>query len=133
MSSKVILIIDDEPDIREIAKISLSITKHWDVLTAASGHEGVAVASSQYPDAILLDVVMPQIDGLATLKLLKQSPRTQHIPVILLTATAKLAIQAEYIDWGAQGILIKPFDPGTFGEQIELALGWCASAEVSRV
>ena len=124
---KRILIIDDEPDIREITKISLKITKQWDVLTAASGSEGIVIAAEQNPDAILLDVVMPRVDGLATLKTLKMGPETKDIPVLLLTATAKLAMKAEYLEWGAQGILMKPFDPGTLGKQIEKALGWHAS------
>ncbi|MGB3201927.1 MAG: response regulator, partial [Nodosilinea sp.] len=64
MTIKRILIIDDEADVREIAKLSLEITRQWDVTTAASGEEGVRLASTQHPDAILLDVVMPQTDGL---------------------------------------------------------------------
>lgn len=127
MTMKRILIIDDEPDIREITKISLQITKHWDVFTAMSGPEGVEVAASQAIDAILLDVIMPHVDGLATLKLLKTNSKTRNIPVLLLTATAKLAMQSEYLEWGARGILMKPFDPGTLGEQIETVLGWSIS------
>ncbi|MGF1520913.1 MAG: response regulator [Leptolyngbyaceae cyanobacterium] len=124
---KRILVIDDEPDIREITKISLQITKHWEVLTAVSGLEGVEIAASQAIDAILLDVIMPNFDGLATLKALKTHSAAQNIPVLLLTATAKLALQTEYLAWGAQGILLKPFDPGTLGEQIETMLGWPSS------
>ncbi|NER81823.1 MAG: response regulator [Leptolyngbya sp. SIO1D8] len=123
-SSKSVLIIDDEPDIREIAKLSLTLTKQWNVFTAASGIEGVTIAADQHPDAILLDVMMPEVDGLTTLKNLKTHPETQNIPVILLTATTKLAMQSEYFQWGAQGVLIKPFDPGILGGQIETALGW---------
>ncbi|MBE7383440.1 MAG: response regulator [Leptolyngbya sp. SIO1E4] len=130
MDTRCILIIDDEPDIREIAKLSLNITKQWAVLTAASGTEGFTIAANQNPDAILLDVVMPIVDGLDTLKNLKLHPQTQHIPVILLTATAKLAMQSDYVQWGAQGILIKPFDPGILGEQIETALGWSSLKSV---
>ena len=124
MSMKRILIIDDEPDIREITKISLKITKKWDVLMAASGPEGIVIAEDENPDAILLDVIMPKVDGLATLEMLRRNPVTQQIPVLLLTATAKLAMKAEYVEWGVQGILTKPFDPGTLGQQVETALGW---------
>lgn len=127
MHSKRILIIDDEPDIREIAKLSLNITKQWEVLTAASGTEGIVIASEQNPDAILLDVFMPEVDGLTTLKNLKQDPKTQHIPVILLTATARFAMEADDAQSSAQGILTKPFDPGILGEQIETALEWSHS------
>lgn len=121
---KRILIIDDEPDIREIAKLSLQITKQWEVLTAASGLEGTAIAAAAKPDAILLDVIMPGLDGLGTLRKLKMDPETSDIPVILLTATAKLVMQSEYSDCDTQGILIKPFDPGILGEQIEKVLAW---------
>lgn len=124
MSTRRILIVDDEPDIREIVKISLSITKQWTVLAAASGIEGAAVASDYHPDAVLLDVAMPQLDGLRALKLLKKNPKTASIPVILLTATAQLALQVDFVEEGVQGVLTKPFDPGILGEQIEAVLGW---------
>ncbi|NEQ42917.1 MAG: response regulator [Leptolyngbya sp. SIOISBB] len=124
MSRKRILIIDDESDIREIAKLSLTLTKQWDVLTASSGEEGGNIASEFQPDAILLDLIMPQLGGLDTLKLLKENKNTVGIPVVLLTATAKLAMKAEYTHWGARGILVKPFDPGTLGDQIEELLAW---------
>lgn len=124
MSPKRILIIDDEPDIREIAKLSLALTKQWDVLTASSGEEGSNIASEFQPDAILLDLIMPKLGGLDTLKLLKENKKTFDIPVVLLTATAKLAMRAEYAQWGAKGILVKPFDPGTLGDQIAELLAW---------
>lgn len=124
MSQKRILIIDDEADIREVAKLSLILTKQWDVLTASSGEEGKKIALEFQPDAILLDLIMPNLGGLDTLKLFKETPKISDVPILLLTATAKLAVKAEYVQWGAQGIIIKPFDPGTLGDQIEQLLGW---------
>ncbi|MEM9816694.1 MAG: response regulator [Cyanobacteria bacterium P01_D01_bin.6] len=124
MSQKRILIIDDEADIREVAKLSLILTKQWDVLTASSGEEGKKIALEFQPNAILLDLIMPNLGGLDTLKLFKENPKISDIPILLLTATAKLAVKAEYVQWGAQGIIIKPFDPGTLGDQIEQLLGW---------
>ena len=126
MSEKCILVIDDEADIREIAKMSLQITKNWEVLTAASSKEGVAIAEAQQPDAILLDVMMPGVDGLVTLQTLGKNPVTQGIPVILLTATVKVVTQRQYVQLGAKAVLIKPFDPGLLASQIEKALGWDA-------
>jgi CheY-like chemotaxis protein len=126
MCQRQILIIDDEPDIREIAKLSLQLTKKWDVLTAASGSLGIELATREQPDAILLDLLMPEMDGLATLQCLSSDQQTRHIPVVLLTATVKLAIQDDYVQLGAKGTLIKPFDPGTLGDQIEQVLGWVA-------
>ncbi len=124
MIAKRILIIDDEADVREIAKVSLEITKNWDVATAATGDEGVALAARYHPDAILLDVIMPDPDGLTTLIKLSENIDTQNIPVILLTATLKLATQKAYAAAGARAVLVKPFDPGLLGGQIETALEW---------
>jgi CheY-like chemotaxis protein len=124
MKTKRILVIDDEADIREIARMSLKITKHWEVFMAASGEEGVAIATAEQPDAILLDVIMPAVDGLATLKLLNDNPSTQGIPVLLLTATVKAATRQQYLELGAKAVLVKPFDPGMLGNQIAAALGW---------
>ena len=119
-----ILVIDDEADIREIAKMSLKITKQWEVLTAATGLEGVAIAATEQLDAILLDVIMPEMDGLTTLKNLNANPTTQHIPVLLLTATVRAVTRQQYAESGAKAVLLKPFDPGLLGSQIEQALNW---------
>jgi CheY-like chemotaxis protein len=124
--AKRVLIIDDELDIREVAKVSLEITQQWEVLTAASGPEGMNLALQHQPDAILLDVLMPDVDGLATLKTLRAHPMTQAIPVILLTATTQLTERKTYLNLGVRGILLKPFDPGLLGQQIATVLGWPA-------
>ena len=124
MDVKQILVIDDEADICEIAKVSLQITKQWQVLIASSGEEGVAIAVAKQPDAILLDVVMPEVNGLMTLKALQDNPATRLIPVIMLTATGNIATQQQYVGFGAKAILSKPFDPGMLGNQIAAALHW---------
>jgi CheY-like chemotaxis protein len=124
MNIKRILVIDDEADIREIARMSLKITKQWDVLTAASGKEGIAIATTEQPDAILLDVIMPEVDGLATLKALHANSATRNIPVLLLTATVQAATRQQYAELGARAVFLKPFDPGTLGNEIEKVLNW---------
>lgn len=124
---KRILVIDDEEDMCEIAKICLQITNTWDVLTATSGEEGLEIAESTKPDAILLDAAMPRMDGLQTLKNLHANPNTRHIPVIMLTATVKVASQREYLEFGAKAVFIKPFDPGSLANQIEAVLGWASA------
>ena len=121
---KQILVIDDEDDIREIAKVSLQTLKQWQVLTAGSGEEGVAIAAEAQPDAILLDVMMPDVDGLATLERLKSTPATHLIPVIMLTATGGIVPEQRYAELGAHAIVTKPFDPGLLGDQIALVLQW---------
>jgi len=124
MASKRVLVIDDEADIREIAKMSLQFTKDWHVLTASSSEEGISIAQNEQPDAILLDVMMPGMNGLELLKALRNHPETQQIPVIFLTATSKVVTQRHYVELGANAVLIKPFDPGLLASQIEKALNW---------
>lgn len=124
MEPRFILIIDDEADVREIAKISLEITKSWKVVTAASGGEGMAIAANQQPDAILLDATMPNQDGLETLADLRDNPATESIPVIFLTAKAKATDRMQYAQAGAKAVFVKPFDPGVLANQIESVLGW---------
>ena len=119
-----ILIIDDEDDIREVAALSLEATAGWQVLTASSGVEGIAIATAQQPDAILLDVMMPGIDGPTTFRNMQQDPLVAHIPVILLTAKVQGVDQRRFVGLGVAAILFKPFDPLTLANQISEALGW---------
>ncbi len=86
---KHILLVDDDDDIREVVRISLEAVGGWQVSSASSGIEGIAKAIAERPDAILLDVMMPGIDGPATFKRLQHDPATRNIPVILLTAKAR--------------------------------------------
>ncbi len=124
MPLKKILVIDDEIDIREIARISMEMSKGWQVITAANGKEGIVVAAEQQPDAILLDLTMPGMDGLTTLGNLKTRQDTESIPIILLTAQVQAKTDPKYLKSGAKAILSKPFDPLIIGDQVELSLGW---------
>jgi CheY-like chemotaxis protein len=81
-----ILVIDDENDVREVTQLSLEILGGWTVLTARSGKEGIDTAIAEQPEAILLDVMMPEMDGPTTLQQLQANTTTRHIPVIFLTA-----------------------------------------------
>ena len=119
-----ILIIDDEDDIRLVAAMSLETVAGWDVVEANSGRQGIEKASSEQPDAILLDVMMPEMDGPTTLLKLKASGKTAHIPVLLLTAKVQGADQRRFAEMGVEAILFKPFDPLTLALQISTALGW---------
>ena len=94
------------------------------MLTASSGNEGLLQSQTQQPDAILLDVSMPDIDGLATFAKLQENPTTQSIPVILLTAKIQPADQAEFAQLGVTGLISKPFDPLTLASQVAEVLGW---------
>ncbi|MDJ1177544.1 response regulator [Roseofilum sp. BLCC_M91] len=121
MATKHILMIDDEMDIREIARISLEKLRGWQVTATESGYEGVELAEKHQPDVILLDVMMPDIDGKETLKLLKANPNTRHIPVIWLTAQVQNT-HRKSAALGVIAVLIKPFDPLELPNQIEEAL-----------
>src|SRR5690606_10132517 len=109
--SRKVLIIDDEPDIREVAQLSLEMGRGWDVSAVGSGREGLRLAADDRPDAILLDVMMPEMDGPAVLARLLADPQTAAIPVVFLTAKVQGADQRRFAGLGVVGVLAKPFDP----------------------
>ena len=119
-----VLIIDDEDDIREVAALSLEATSDWFILTASSGPNGIETAAAEKPDAILMDVMMPGMDGPTTFKQLQQNPETANIPVILLTAKVQGVDQRRFAGLGVAGVLFKPFDPLSLADQIAEVLGW---------
>lgn len=124
MTAKRILIIDDEEDIREVAQLTLEAVGGWEVFTAESGGEGLQLAAAEQPDAILLDVMMPEMDGILTFQKLQTNPNTQNIPVILLTAKVQTADQRRFAELGVKGLIAKPFNPMTLTEQVSQVLGW---------
>jgi CheY-like chemotaxis protein len=118
-----VLIIDDEDDIRRIARLSLVRVGGLDVIDARDGPTGVALAESDQPDVVLLDVMMPGLDGPATLAALRASDKTAGIPVVFLTAKAMPDEIARLYGLGVRGVLQKPFDPMTLPAQLKAALG----------
>jgi CheY-like chemotaxis protein len=119
-----ILIIDDEDDIREVAALSLETVAGWEVVVANSGAQGLLRAIEFQPEAILLDVMMPGMDGPSTVRELRKNPATAGIPVLLLTAKVQSSDQRRFADLGVQAVLFKPFDPMTLSTQIASVLGW---------
>lgn len=119
-----ILIIDDEEDIREVAALSLETVAGWNVLTAHSGSDGIRKAVAEQPDAILMDVMMPAMDGPSTFREMQRTPGIEHIPVLLLTAKVQGVDQRRFAGLGVSGVLFKPFDPLTLADQMSSALGW---------
>ena len=112
-----ILIIDDEPDIRLIVRLSLQ-KRGLTVVEASGGQEGVRLARRERPDAILLDVMMPNVDGPTTLAALRAAPESAAIPVVFLTAKAQRSEVERLRDLGATGVLTKPFDPMTLADEV---------------
>lgn len=121
---KRILVIDNEPYIQEVAQICLETIAGWTVDTASSGIDGLKIALQKRPDAILLDVMMPEIDGLTTFANLQDHPETRDIPVLLLTAKVQASDLRYYSDLGITNTIAKPFDPMQLAQQISIALGW---------
>lgn len=113
-----VLIIDDDADIRSIVRLSLSRLGGMAVVEAASGAEGVRKARDEKPDVILLDMMMPAMDGSATLAALRSQPATATTPVIFLTAKAMRTETDRLMALGATGVLIKPFDPRTLSTDV---------------
>lgn len=121
---KRILIIDDDDGIRDIVAISLEALAGWQVFKADSGAAGVALARSLQPDAILLDVMMPGQDGIATLKQLQDQAETCTIGTIFLTAKARKSEQQRLLDLGCAGLITKPFEVHRLVPQICQLLAW---------
>ncbi len=121
-----VLVVDDEPDIRAVIRLSLERVGGWQVLEATGAREAVALAAAERPDAVLLDVMMPITDGPATFALLQANPQTWGIPVLLLTARVERVDRDAWLRAGVRGVLAKPFDPLLLPAQVAEALGWSA-------
>jgi CheY-like chemotaxis protein len=118
-----VLLIDDEPDLRRLAEVSLAAVGGWAVTSCASGEAGVEAALRDTPDLVLLDVQMPGLDGPQTLAALRSHPGLAEVPVLFLTATRDPADLAHLRTLGARGVVHKPFDPFGLPRQVLAALG----------
>jgi CheY-like chemotaxis protein len=125
VTSRRVLVVDDEEAIREIAALSMQSVGGHEVLTAASGAEALLMAVEESPEVILLDVMMPELDGPTTALRLQDDERSRGIPVILLTAKVQARDTARLGRLeGVRGIIAKPFDPMTLPQQVAEILGW---------
>lgn len=118
-----LLLIEDDDDIRRVARLSLGRLGGMDVIEAGGGAEGLRRAAEHQPDAILLDALMPAMDGPATLAALRADPRTAAIPVVFLTGKTQPGDLSRLRGLGAAGVLTKPFDPVALPIQVRAALG----------
>lgn len=124
MAARRVLIIDDEDDIREVAQVALETVAAWEIAVASSGKQGLAAAVAFRPDAILLDVMMPEMDGPTTFTHLQADERTRSIPVILLTAKVQSGEVRRFRESGVAAVIAKPFDPLSLADEIAAVLGW---------
>ncbi len=130
--AKRILIIDDEAHVREVVQTCLEMLGNWDVLAAASCCEGLDRAQAEQPDAILLDVIMPEQDGFAFLRQLRSNPVTQGIPVLLLTVMAHELNRQLLPALGVRVVIAKPFNPLSLIDEISKVLDFISmSSEIS--
>lgn len=124
MGKKRILVVDNEPYIQAVAKVCLETVAGWEVITAESGREAITQAKIYQPDVILLDVMMPDMDGIRTLEQLKTHPSTAEIPVIFLTAKIQPTDRNRYAQMGIMTTIAKPFDPLRLASQVAAAMSW---------
>jgi DNA-binding response OmpR family regulator len=125
MASRRVLVVDDDDLIREVAQLSLEVTAGWEVLSAASGDDGYRTAVAQRPDAVLLDVMMPGLDGPGTVIRLQADAATRTIPIIMLTAKVQQAERDRVAALaGVAGVIAKPFDPMRLSADVSELLGW---------
>jgi CheY-like chemotaxis protein len=123
-TQKRVLVVDDEESIRLVVQSCLEDMAGWEVLAAPSGAVGLEIALAEQPDAIVLDVMMPGMDGLSFLSRQQTDPQIRNIPTILLTAKVDLLKPDRYLAYGAVGAIAKPFDPLQLILQIEEFLQW---------
>jgi CheY-like chemotaxis protein len=119
-----ILVVDDSKLVHELARMALEGQAGWQIRCAASGAEAVALAAAERPDAILLDVEMPELDGPATVARLRAEPACAQTPVVFLTAHDDPGELARLHALGVSGVLPKPFDVDTLGDRLADLLGW---------
>ena len=119
-----VLIVDDEAHIREVTELALDAVGGWDVVAADSGSAAIGKAKVERPDAILMDVMMPDMDGPTTFEKLQSDPETAAIPVILLTAKVQESDRERFAGLGVAGVISKPFDPMSLASQVSHILGW---------
>ncbi len=124
-----VLLVDDDQNLRRIGKLALERVGRWDVATAASGAEVMELVRQNRPDVILLDVMMPGMDGTETLRVLKGDKSTAAIPVILMTAKIQTHELTSYLTLGASGIIAKPFDPLKLPSEISTILSHCVACQ----
>jgi two-component system OmpR family response regulator len=117
-----VMIVDDDDDVRAICALAARKIGGWEVVSVSSGDEAVALAGSERPDVILLDVMMPPPDGPATLAMLRAEPATASTPVIFLTARTQQHEIDRYLALGAQGVIRKPFDATALPDEVQRIL-----------
>lgn len=119
-SLKKIMLVEDDADIQLITRLSLEVGGGYEVRVCGNGAEAVQSAPAYAPDLILLDFMMPGMDGIATMEALRELPETAAIPVVFFTANAQRQVQQDLLLRGALGVIVKPIEPQALVEQIRM-------------
>lgn len=115
---RTLLYIDDEPDIRQIVQLALGLAPGWTIHTGDSGEQAVELARTLRPDLVLLDVMMPGLDGPGTLARMRADSSLDRFPVVFMTAKAMPQEVTRFRGLGAAGVIAKPFDPMKLADQV---------------
>ncbi|XWK89355.1 MAG: response regulator [Phormidium sp.] len=124
MTKKRILLIDDEPGIRQVIPVAFRVIASWETLVADSCQAGITLAETEQPDAILLDVMMPEMDGITAFQQMQANPIICSIPIILLTAKAQASDRQRFAQLAIAGVITKPFKAPDLVQQVRLILNW---------
>ncbi|MEZ2227739.1 response regulator [Microcoleus sp.] len=124
MIDRRILVVDDDEHLRELVQACLEDLGGWETLVARSGEQCLEILKTERPSAILLDVSMPGMDGIAVYDRLQSNPMTRSIPVILLTAKVLPSDRAKFAKMGVTGVIPKPIQPATLTAEVADILGW---------
>ncbi|WP_341739864.1 response regulator [Microcoleus sp. CAWBG640] len=124
MIDRRILVVDDDEHLRELVQACLEDLGGWETLVARSGEQCLEILKTERPSAILLDVSMPGMDGVAVYDRLQSNPMTRSIPVILLTAKVLPSDRAKFAEMGVTGVISKPIQPTTLTAEVADILGW---------
>jgi CheY-like chemotaxis protein len=124
-----VLVVDDDENIRELTQLALETVSGWTVLSAEGGVRAIELCRSHHPDAVLLDMMMPDMDGLTTFEHLQADETTRDIPVILFTAKGRAGDRQPWDGYAIRGMIAKPYNPMTLGDQVSEMLQWSGSLQ----
>ena len=122
--SREVLVVDDDDSVREITQLTLETVAGWHVRAASSGPDALQMLREQRPEAVLLDVMMPGMDGPATFRAMQEDPALRDVPVVLLTAKMQVGGPQPWDGLAVAGVIPKPFDPMSLAAQISALVGW---------
>ena len=119
-----ILVVDDDENIRELTQLALETVSGWNIMTADGGYAAIEMCRTHHPDAVLMDMMMPDMDGLTTFEHLQADDSTRDIPVIMFTAKGRVGERQPWEDYPVRGMIAKPYNPMTLGQRVSEIMHW---------